>query len=55
MAVFVAMTEVAGMVRYSHGLWHVDDVAALMALVKGCSEVIHWTRWLRLPTWGHSP
>ena len=27
------------MVRHSHGLWHVDDVAALMALVKGRSKV----------------
>ena len=39
MAVFVAVVELAESVRGSHGLWCIDNVAALMALVKGCSGV----------------
>jgi hypothetical protein len=39
LAVFVAIVELAGLVRRSHGLWCIDNVAALMALVKGCSGV----------------
>ena len=39
LAVFVAVVELAGLVRRSHGLWCIDNVAALMALVKGCSGV----------------
>jgi hypothetical protein len=39
LAVFVAVVELAGLVRHSHGLWCIDNVAALMALVKGCSGV----------------
>jgi hypothetical protein len=39
LAVFVAMVELAGLVRRSHGLWCIDNVAALMALVKGTSGV----------------
>jgi hypothetical protein len=34
LAVFVAMVELADLVRCSHGLWY---IAALMALVKGTS------------------
>ena len=37
-AVFVAMVEVASLIRRSHGLWFIDNVAALMALVKGSSK-----------------
>ena len=33
------MAELADLVRYSHGLWCIDNVAALMALVKGTSKV----------------
>ena len=39
LAVFVAMVELAGLIRHSHGLWCIDNVAALMALVKGTSVV----------------
>ena len=33
------MVELAGLIRNSHGLWCIDNVAALMALVKGTSKV----------------
>ena len=39
LAVFVAMVELADLVRRSHGLWCIDNIAALMALVKGTSGV----------------
>ena len=32
------MVEVASLIRHSHGLWFIDNVAALMALVKGSSK-----------------
>jgi hypothetical protein len=38
LAVFVAMVELSHLVRRSHGLWCIDNVAALMALVKGTSD-----------------
>ena len=40
LAVFVAMVELAGLIRHSHGLWCIDKVAALMALAKGTSKVL---------------
>ena len=39
LALFVAMVGLAGLIRHSHGLWCIDNVAALMALVKGTSKV----------------
>jgi hypothetical protein len=39
LAVFVAIVELARLVRRSHGLWCIDNVAALMALGKSCSGV----------------
>ena len=33
------MVELASLIRHSHGLWCIDNVAALMALVKGTSGV----------------
>ena len=39
LAVFVAMVELAQLVRRSHGLWCMDNIAALMAFVKGTSRV----------------
>ena len=40
LAVFVAMVELAGLIRHRHGLWCIDNIAALMALVKGTSKVL---------------
>ena len=37
LAVLVALTEVAGLVRGTNSIWFIDNVAALMALVKGSS------------------
>ena len=37
LAVLVALTEVAGLVRGANTIWFIDNVAALMALVKGSS------------------
>ena len=37
LAVFVAIVDVAAEVRNCHGLWCIDDVATLMALVKRIS------------------
>jgi len=37
LAVLVAITEAAGMIRGTSSLWFIDNVAALMALVKGSS------------------
>ena len=37
LAVLVALTEVAGLVRGANSIWFIDNVAALMALVKGSS------------------
>jgi hypothetical protein len=37
LAVLVAMVEFAAVIRECRGLWFVDNVAALMSLVKGCS------------------
>ena len=37
LAVLVAITEVAGMIRGANSVWFIDNVAALMALVKGSS------------------
>ena len=39
LAVFVAMVELADLVGRSHRLWCIDNIAALMALVKGTSGV----------------
>jgi len=38
LAVFVATVELAAMIRGTHGLWCIDNVVALMALVKGTSD-----------------
>ena len=40
LAVFVAMVQLASLVRHSHGLWCIDNVAALMSLIKGTSGVV---------------
>ena len=37
LAVLVALIEVAGLVRGANTIWFIDNVAALMALVKGSS------------------
>ena len=37
LAVLVAITEVAGLIRGASSIWFIDNVAALMALVKGSS------------------
>ena len=37
LAVLVAITETAGVVRGASSVWFIDNVAALMALVKGSS------------------
>ena len=37
LAVLVALTEVAGLVRGTSSIWFIDNIAALMALVKGSS------------------
>ena len=37
LAVLVALTEVAGLVHGANSIWSIDNVAALMALVKGSS------------------
>ncbi len=34
----MAKVEVASRIRHSHGLWFIDNVAALMALVLGSSK-----------------
>ena len=39
LAVFVAMVELAELIRRSHGLWCMDNISALMAFVKGTSRV----------------
>ena len=36
-AVLVAITEVAGLIRGTNSIWFIDNIAALMALVKGSS------------------
>ena len=38
LAVLVALIEVAGLVRGTNSIWFIDNVAALMALVKGSSN-----------------
>ena len=35
----MAMTAFASVVRGSRGVWFIDNVSALMAMVKGCSSV----------------
>ena len=35
LVVLAAMIEFAGQIRHSRGLWFIDNVAALMALVRG--------------------
>ena len=59
LAVFVAMVEIAALVRHTHGLWFIDNIAALMALVKGTSGVpsldamakaVEFLRYRRRPT-----
>jgi hypothetical protein len=37
LAVLVALTEVAGLIRGANSIWFIDNIAALMALVKGSS------------------
>ena len=37
LAMLVALTELAGLVRGANTIWFVDNVTALMALVKGSS------------------
>ena len=37
LAVLVTITEVAGLIRGTNSIWFIDNVAALMALVKGSS------------------
>ena len=37
LAVLVALTEVAGLIRGANSTWFLDNIAALMALVKGSS------------------